>query len=174
VESLDNISGIDEVLSNGAARDKPSLVRVKQVRNKGLEAKGKAFGMDFKAAILERNGPEVIRSICALFLREEDNIRLVDGSEVSFERVEICEGHLQRMFYEIPVVFIEGRAKAVRARAGVVLHGKKGIFNFFKRERRGKGSGLGGGEGSGSNQGREIEDGRSRERGAKEAFEEGV
>jgi hypothetical protein len=33
---------------------------------------------------------------------------------------------------------------------------------------------LGGGEGSGSNQGREIEDGRSRERGAQKAFEEGV
>jgi hypothetical protein len=33
---------------------------------------------------------------------------------------------------------------------------------------------LGGGEGGGSDQGIEIKDGRSRERGAKEAFEEGV
>jgi hypothetical protein len=47
VASLDNISGVNKVFSNGAARDKPSLVRVNQVRNMGPEAKGKAFGMNF-------------------------------------------------------------------------------------------------------------------------------
>jgi hypothetical protein len=81
---------------------------------------------------LERNGPEVIRSIRALLLREEDNVRFVDGSEVSFEGVKICKGRLQRVFYEVPVVFIEGRAKAIRAQARVILHGEQGHFYFFK------------------------------------------
>jgi hypothetical protein len=81
---------------------------------------------------MERNGPEVIRSIRALLLREEDNVRFVDGSEVSFEGVKICKGRFQRVFYEVPVVFIEGWAKAVRARARVILHGEQGCFYFFK------------------------------------------
>jgi hypothetical protein len=78
------------------------------------------------------------------------------------------------MFNEVPVALKKGRAKAVRARARVILHGEKGGFYFFGGKRGYKRSGLRGAEGGGSNQGREIKNGRSRERGAQKAFEEGV
>jgi hypothetical protein len=54
------------------------------------------------------------------------------------------------MFNEVPVALKKGRAKAVRARARVILHGEKGGFYFFRGKRGYKRSGLGGAEGGGS------------------------
>jgi hypothetical protein len=47
VASLDDVSNLDKIFSNGATRDEPSLVGVNQVRNEVPKAKGKAFGMNF-------------------------------------------------------------------------------------------------------------------------------
>jgi hypothetical protein len=42
--SLDNVSGIDKVFRDGAARDKPRLVWVDQKGDKDTESEGKTFG----------------------------------------------------------------------------------------------------------------------------------
>jgi hypothetical protein len=174
VTSLDNVGSVDKVFSYGATGDEPSLVRVDEVGDEIPKAKGKAFGVDLKATVLEGNRAEVIRSIRTLFLRRQHNVRFVDGSEVSFEGVEVLEGRVQAVFDHVPVVLVEGRTKAVRARARIILHGEKGGFYFLHGERGNKGSSLGWGEGGGGNPGSELGDGVSGKRGAKEAFEEGV
>jgi hypothetical protein len=174
VTSLDNVGSVDKVFSYGATGDEPSLVRVDEVGDEIPKAKGKAFGVDLKATVLEGNRAEFIRSIRTLFLRKQNDVRFVDGSEVSFERVEVLKGRVQAVFDHVPVVLVEGRTKAVRARARIILHGEKGGFYFLHGERGNKGSSLGGGEGGGGNQGSEVGDGVSGKRGAKEAFEEGV
>jgi hypothetical protein len=41
---LDDVSGVDKVFRDGAARDKPRLVWVDQKGDKDTESKGKTFG----------------------------------------------------------------------------------------------------------------------------------
>jgi hypothetical protein len=48
--ALDDVGRIDEVFSNATPRDETRLVRVHKVRNEITEPKGKAFGVNFKAA----------------------------------------------------------------------------------------------------------------------------
>jgi hypothetical protein len=67
VVALDNVSGIDEVFSNGAPRDKPNLVGVDKVRDEVTEPQGKAFCVNFEAAVPERDGSEIIRLVCTFF-----------------------------------------------------------------------------------------------------------
>jgi hypothetical protein len=74
VAALNNVSGIDEVFRNGAPRNKTSLVGVDKVRDKVAEPQGKAFGVDFEAAVLERDGSKIIRLVCTLFFGEKDNV----------------------------------------------------------------------------------------------------
>jgi hypothetical protein len=82
VAALHNVGSIDEVFGDTAPRDKPSLIRVDQVGDEVPEPEGEAFGMDFKATVLERDGSEIVRLVGPFFFRKEDNVGLVDRPKV--------------------------------------------------------------------------------------------
>jgi hypothetical protein len=154
VATLDNVSSVDEVLSDGATRDETSLVRVYKVGNKVAESEGKAFGVNFEAAVLERNGSEVFRFVGTFLLGEKDNVCFVYRPQVKGEAVEAREGIKQILLNKVPILFEESRSETVRSRARIVVHGEKGSSNFFKGERADQGSCLRRREGSGGNKGR--------------------
>jgi hypothetical protein len=53
-----------------------------------MKPKGKAFGVEFKATILEGDGPKIVRLVGTFFFRVQDNMGFVDGSEVGREVME--------------------------------------------------------------------------------------
>jgi hypothetical protein len=91
VTALHNVGSIDEVFGDTAPRDKPSLIGVDQVGDEVPEPESEAFGVDFKATVLERNGSEVVRLVGPFFFGKEDNVGFVDGPKVRSESVETGE-----------------------------------------------------------------------------------
>jgi hypothetical protein len=79
---LDDVSGIDKVFSDRPTRDEPGLVGVNEKGDKFAKAKGKAFGVDFKAAVLKGDRTKVIRAVSTSFFGKEDNVRLINGAKV--------------------------------------------------------------------------------------------
>jgi hypothetical protein len=127
VAALDDVRRINEVFSNAATGDEACLVGVHKVGNEITELKGKAFGVNFKAAILKGDGPKVLWLVGAIFFREEDNVGFVVGPKVSGEVMKTGERLEEGGFNQVPIVFVKGRAKAIRSRAGVIVHGKEGL-----------------------------------------------
>jgi hypothetical protein len=148
---LDNVSGINKVFCDGAARDEASLVRVDKVRDKPFKAKGEAFRVDLEAAILEGDRAEVFWFVSASFFGEKDNMGLVNGSQVGGKGVEAGESSKQIVLDEVPILLKEGGAEAIRARTGVVVHREEGVANFFQSEGANEGGGLGWGKRGGLN-----------------------
>jgi hypothetical protein len=119
------------------------------VNKKGDEVakpEGEAFRVNFKATVLKVDRAEVTS-----FLRDKDNLGLIDGAEVCGKGVEILEGGHEGILYKNLVLSEKGGAKAIRARVGVVVHGKKGNMDLGQGERPDEGSGLGGIQFSGRN-----------------------
>jgi hypothetical protein len=56
----------------------------------------------------------------------------VDGPQVSRKVVEAREGIKEVCFDQVPILFEEGRPKAIRPGAGVVIHGKNGGTDLIK------------------------------------------
>jgi hypothetical protein len=55
---------------------------VNEKGDKFAKAKGKAFGVDFKAAVLKGDRTKVIRAVSTSFFGKEDNVRLINGAKV--------------------------------------------------------------------------------------------
>jgi hypothetical protein len=151
VTALHNVGSIDEVFGDTAPRDKPSLIGVDQVGDEVPEPESEAFGMDFKATVLERDGSEVVRLVGPFFFRKEDNVGLVDGPKVRSESVEAGEGIEESRADHVPVPLEESRSKAIRPWTRVVIHSKKGSPDLFEGERSGQGRSLRRCEGGGGN-----------------------
>jgi hypothetical protein len=92
VASLNNVSGIDKIFSDGAARDKPGLVRVDKRGDEVTEAESKTFRVNFEVANLEGDRAEIIRTVGAGLLGKKDNMGLVYRSEIRLKTMEILEG----------------------------------------------------------------------------------
>ena len=82
---LNDVGGIDKIFRNGATRNKPCLVRVDQIGEKGAQSDSEAFGDDFEAKVLKGNGSEVVRPVSTRFFGEEDDVRLIDGAKVTIQ-----------------------------------------------------------------------------------------
>jgi hypothetical protein len=128
--------------------------------------------MNFEAAILEGDRAKVFRPIGPDFFREEDNVRLIYRPKISGEGVEVLEGGEEVMLDQVPVPLEESGAKAVRSRAGVIVHREKGSPDLVKGEKACERRGLGGVERSGGNKLTGVRDVGGMERGAQKRFEE--
>jgi hypothetical protein len=73
VAGLDDVGHINEVFGDGAARDKPGLVRMDKERNYRFETEGEALGVEFKGAVLKGDRPKIIRSVSSFLLRQQNN-----------------------------------------------------------------------------------------------------
>jgi hypothetical protein len=87
--------------------------------------------VNFKTIVLKRDGAKIVRTVCADFLGEKDNVGFVDRAEVSVKRVKGLKGGKKIIFNQIPVMLVESGPKTVRPRARVVIHGKKRLSNFL-------------------------------------------
>jgi hypothetical protein len=87
--------------------------------------------VNFETTVLKRDGAKMVWAVCANFLGEEDNVRLVYRAKVGVERVKGLKSGKMVIFYQIPVMLVEGRTKAIRPRARVVIHGEERLPNFF-------------------------------------------
>jgi hypothetical protein len=146
---LDNISRIDKVFGNRATRDETSLIWVNKEGDEGAKPKGEAFGVDFETAVLQRDRAEVVGAIGAGLLGKQNNVGLVDRAKIRCEVMKALEGFHKVMFDKVPIPFEESRAKAIRPRTGIVVHGEKGSTDFIKREGADEGGSLSGVQGSG-------------------------
>jgi hypothetical protein len=107
--------------------------------------------VNFEAAVLERDGAEVVRAISAQLFGKKHNMGFVNRPKVSGEVVEIAKGFEEVVFNQIPVFLVEGRTETIRARAGVVVHGEKSIPNLIRGEGANQGGSMGGVKRSGGN-----------------------
>lgn len=60
VTRLDDIGRIDKVFRDTLTLDEPSLVRVNEVRDERLEARGERFGYKFSGSVLKGDRPEIL------------------------------------------------------------------------------------------------------------------
>jgi hypothetical protein len=132
---LNNIRRVDKVLSNGTPRYEAGLVLMDKEGDKRSEPEGEAFRVDFKTTVLEGDWAKVIRPISTRFLWEKDDVRLVDGSQVRRESMEVIESLKEIGFNEFPILLEKSGSETIRTRAGVVVHGEEGISNLSQRER---------------------------------------
>jgi hypothetical protein len=79
VTRLNDVRNIDKFFGNGATGDEAGLVRMNQKWDKLPKAKSEAFGVNFEAAVLKRDGPEIARSVSPTFFWKEHDVRFVDG-----------------------------------------------------------------------------------------------
>jgi hypothetical protein len=107
-----------------------------KVRDEVAEPEGKAFSVDFEAAVLERDGSEVFWFVGTFFFGKKDNVRFVYRPQVRREVVETRERIEKIMFNKIPMLFEKSRPETVRPRAGVVVHGEEGSSNVFREKGR--------------------------------------
>jgi hypothetical protein len=120
---LNNVSSIHKVFSNGTAQDEASLIRMDKERNEPPEPQGQTFRVDLETAVLKRDGAKVVRLICPHFFGKKNNMRLVNGSQIRIKGVEVVKSSKQVALDKVPVALVESRAKPVRPRARVVIHG---------------------------------------------------
>jgi hypothetical protein len=174
VASLNNVSGIYKIFSDGAARDKPGLVRVDKRGDEVTEAERKTFRVNFEASILEGDRAEIIKTVGAGLLGKKDNMGLVYRSEIRLKAMEILEGIKKGILDQIPIALVEGRAKPIRSRARIVVHGEERGADFIKMKRPNQGSCLGGIKGSGGNKGMKVKSIGGRQGSAKKILKEMV
>jgi hypothetical protein len=85
---------------------------VDKVRNDVAESKSEAFGVNFKATVLKRDGTEIIRFIGPFLFGKEDNVGFVYRSQVRNKVVEAPEGIKEGRLNQIPIFLEESRSEA--------------------------------------------------------------
>jgi hypothetical protein len=82
VARLHNLGGVEEVFGDAPTLHEARLVPVDEQRDQRLETQAHAFGAELGNAILEGDRAVVLGPDGPLFLGKEDEVGLVDASEV--------------------------------------------------------------------------------------------
>jgi hypothetical protein len=91
VARLHNLGGVEEVFGDAPTLHEARLVPVDEQRDQRLETQAHAFGAELGNAILEGDRAVVLGRDGPLFLGQEDEVGLVDASEVGQAGLEILE-----------------------------------------------------------------------------------
>jgi hypothetical protein len=82
---------------------------VNEEGKKLMESQGETLSVEFKRAILQGDGSEFVRLVCAFLFWKENNVGLIDGVKVSGEGMEIMERVEKRVTDKVPMLSVEGR-----------------------------------------------------------------
>ena len=115
--------------------NKPGLVHVDKFSDHRPKPVGHDLCSQLHGAVLERDGSKIWGRNDTFFLGEEDKMRAVDAVHGATPGMEFREESLNLTADGLPETNVEGSAKTIRPRAGIFIHGKKGISDLIAGER---------------------------------------
>jgi hypothetical protein len=134
VAAAKKIGRVNNVLGDTAPGQEPSLVSVNKGLNRGLESRSQHLGDGFNDTILQRDGTVLERMVSRFDFGEKDQKVTVDPGEIHRAIVEGAEEGEAVRSDRVPEGREEGRAEAVRAGAGQLIHAQEGIFYLLRGE----------------------------------------
>jgi len=95
-----------------------------------LKARSQSFRDDLWGGILKGDRAEIASSGGDFFFWQKNYIGFVKLMQVCSVGVEIGSEREETGIDQVPKMLKEGRAKAIRSRTGVGIHGEKGQLDF--------------------------------------------
>jgi hypothetical protein len=135
VAAAKEVGRVDNVFRDTSPREETDLVGVHQRVDSSLEASSEHFGNSFHNVVLQGDCTEEGGVIGGIRFWEENKKRSVDPSEVNVSRKKGVEDRKNVISEEVPKGREESQTKAVRTRAGELVHIAEGFADLVPGER---------------------------------------
>jgi hypothetical protein len=132
--ATEQVSSVRKAFRNAASKDKTRLITADQKWDNRLKPVGKHLGQALDRSILESDRPEIPSFASIILFRKKNKVGAVDALKVSRVSIKSLKEVNNTLKSSGPSGLEEGRAKAIRAGAGIRVHAANSNLNLSSRE----------------------------------------